>query len=117
MRRFYLPRIHTSKGGDVLPCDGPAVCPPEGAPSRTPLEKALRIAAVGTMLMTVPQVWSIWTTIGPSDVSLASWIAYVVSSAAWLAYGIQKRDATICFANTGWVGLGLAIIVGLLARH
>ena len=101
----------------MLPCDGPAICPPEGAPPRTPLEKLLRFAAVGTMLMTVPQVWSIWTTSGATDVSLVSWLAYLLSSIAWLAYGIQKGDATICFANAGWVAMDLAIMAGIVIRH
>ena len=101
----------------MLPCDGPTICPPEGAPPQTPLERLLRFAAVGTMLMTAPQVWSIWTTCGDSGLSLVSWIAYLLSSLAWLAYGIRKRDATICFANAGWVLMDLAIIAGILARH
>lgn len=101
----------------MLPCDGPAICPPEGAPPRTTLEKLLRFAAVGTMLMTVPQVWSIWTTSGETGVSLVSWVAYLLSSLAWLAYGIKKADATICFANGGWVAMDLAILAGILARH
>lgn len=101
----------------MLPCDGPAVCPPEGAPPRTLLESLLRFAAVGTMLMTVPQVWSIWTTTGKSDVSVVSWIAYLLSSIAWLAYGVKKADATICFANAGWVLMDLAILAGVLTRH
>jgi uncharacterized protein with PQ loop repeat len=101
----------------MLPCDGPTVCPPRGAPPQTPLEKALRFAAVGTMLMTGPQVWEIWGRGNVAGVSLVSWIAYLLSSIAWLAYGIRKRDATICFANAGWVVMDLAIIVGLLARH
>jgi uncharacterized protein with PQ loop repeat len=101
----------------MLPCDGPAICPPEGAPPPTLLEKALRAGAVVTMLMTVPQVWSIWTTSGPTDVSLLSWVTYLISSAAWLAYGIQKRDATICFANIGWVAMDGGIIAGIVIRH
>ena len=101
----------------MLPCDGPTVCPPEGAPPQTPLEKLLRFAAVGTMLMTAPQVWSIWTTRGESGVSLVSWVAYLLSSTAWLAYGVKKRDATICFANAGWVIMDFAIIAGIIARH
>jgi uncharacterized protein with PQ loop repeat len=101
----------------MLPCDGPTLCPPAGAPPQTPLEKLLRFAAVGTMLMTAPQVWSLWTTSGASDVSLVSWIAYLLSSAAWLAYGVKKRDATICFANGGWVIMDVAIIAGIIVRH
>ena len=100
----------------MLPCDGPTVCPPPSAPPRTPLEKTLRFAAVGTMLMTVPQVWAVWTT-PASGVSLVSWIAYLLSSIAWLAYGVKKQDATICFANAGWVAMDVAIIVGILIRH
>ncbi len=100
----------------MLPCDGSTVCPPPGAPPQTPLEKTLRFAAVGTMLMTVPQVWAVWTT--PSGgVSLVSWIAYLLSSIAWLAYGIKKQDATICFANGGWVAMDIAIIAGIVARQ
>jgi uncharacterized protein with PQ loop repeat len=98
-------------------CDGPTICPPEGAPPRTPLEAFLRLGAVGTMLMTAPQVWSIWTTKGDTGVSVVSWIAYLVSSIAWLWYGIRKQDATICFANAGWVAMDIAIIAGILVRH
>jgi uncharacterized protein with PQ loop repeat len=69
------------------------------------------------MLMTAPQVWSIWTTTGDTGVSLISWIAYLASSMAWLWYGFKKQDAAICFANTGWVAMDLAIIVGIVVRH
>ena len=100
----------------MLACDGPTVCPPDGAPPQTPLEKLLRFAAVGTMLMTVPQVWSIWTTPHASGVSLVSWLAYLASSIAWLVYGIKQQDATICFANGGWIAMDLAIIAGILVR-
>ena len=96
-------------------CDGPTVTAPAKV-SQTPLEHILRFAAVGTMLMTLPQVWSIWTSRDVSGVSLVSWVAYLVSSIAWLAYGIRKRDATICFANAGWIAMDLAIIAGILAR-
>ena len=101
----------------MLPCDGPAICPPEGAPPRTPLEEFLRFATVGTMLMTAPQAWTIWTKGGDSDVSLVSWLAYLVSSIAWLWYGIKKQDAMICFANTGWIAMDVAIIAGIVVRH
>lgn len=101
----------------MLPCDGPTVRPPKDAPPQTLLEKSLRAGAVVTMLMTLPQVWSLWTTSGPTDLSLVSWITYLASSGAWLAYGIQNRDATICFANAGWVAMDVAIIAGIVVRH
>ena len=99
----------------MLPPDGQAVTESNGLPA-TGLERVLRSLSIITMLMTVPQVWAIWTT-NASGVSLISWAAYLVSSVAWLFYGIKKQDALICFANAGWVGLDLAIIAGIVVRH
>ena len=65
----------------MLPCDGPAICKPE----RSALEQALRILAVVTMLMTVPQVIAVWTHPNAGGFVLVSWATYLVSSIAWLA--------------------------------
>ncbi len=100
----------------MLPCDGPAICKPDDAPPRTPLEVALRVLAVATMVMTIPQVIAVWTQPHAGGYALVSWLAYLVSSAAWLWYGIQKRDALICVTNAGWIGLDAAIVAGLLVH-
>lgn len=98
----------------MLPCDGRAICKRENPPI-TPLEKLLRALAMVTMLMTIPQVVKVWTMpAAAAALSLPSWGAYLVSSVAWLAYGIQKRDATLCIVNTGWVALEAAIVVGIV---
>ena len=101
----------------MLPCDGRAICKPEEAPI-TPLERLLRALAMVTMLMTIPQVVKIWTLPGAAAaMSLSSWSAYLVSSIAWLAYGVRKRDATLCAVNAGWVALEAAIVVGIVVRQ
>lgn len=97
----------------MLPCDGPAICKPE----RTALEQALRILAVVTMVMTVPQVIAVWTQPNAGGFALVSWVTYLVSSIAWLAYGVHQKDALICLTNAGWVVLDVAIVAGLLLRH
>ena len=76
---------------------------------------ALRVIAVLSMLMTIPQVVSVWSKTA-DGVSLASWLGYLGASVAWLVYGVQKRDATICLTYTGWVFLDLAIVVGIVVR-
>lgn len=96
----------------MQPCDGPAICKPE----RTALEQTLRFLAVATMVMTVPQVIAVWTQPTAGGFAVVSWIAYLVSSIAWLVYGVQKKDALICLTNAGWVGLDAAIVAGLLLR-
>lgn len=100
----------------MLPCDGRVICKDPALPPATPLEKGLRVIAVLTMLMTVPQVIAVWSK--PAEgVSLTSWIGYLGASVAWLAYGVQKRDATICLTYAGWVLLDLAIIAGIAVRQ
>ena len=100
----------------MLPCDGRAICKDPALPPPTVLERALRVIAVLTMLMTVPQVVAVWTR-SAEGVSLASWVGYLAASVAWLAYGIQKRDTTICLTYAGWILLDLAIIAGIVVSR
>ena len=88
----------------------PATSPPTG------FEKLLRLMSVMTMLMTLPQVYSVWYGSGPGGVSLLSWGAYLFSACLWLVYGIQKRDKTIYLACIGWIALDAAIVVGAIVR-
>ena len=96
-----------------MPVDGPTVCPPEKAKPSTALEKVLRVLSVVTMLMTVPQVVSVWRD-GAAGVSVLTWLTYLVSAVVWMVYGIQKRDKTIYVACIGWIILDAAIVVGVL---
>ena len=100
----------------VMPCDGQAICPPKESPPPTPLEKVLRVFSVVTMLMTIPQVVTIWTE-GAAGVSAYTWLTYLASAVAWMIYGIQKRDKTIYVACIGWIILDAAIVAGIFFRH
>jgi uncharacterized protein with PQ loop repeat len=76
----------------------------------------LRLVSVGTMLMTLPQVWTIWVGGNAEGVSLISWAAYLFSAALWFVYGLRKRDKTIYVACIGWILLDGAIVVGVLVQ-
>lgn len=80
------------------------------------LAKVIPALSVLTMIMTVPQVWSVWVEKNTSGVSLLSWGAYFVSALLWLFYGLQKRDRTIWVACIGWVVLDGAVVVGVIWR-
>jgi len=67
-----------------------------------------------TMLMTVPQVLTIWISHRAGGVSLLSWGAYLVSAVVWLWYGLGKRDKNIYLPCIGWILLDCAVIVGTL---
>src|SRR5712691_8270828 len=98
----------------MLPCDGPCVTEPRSTPSVSGLEKALRGLSVFTMLMTVPQVLTIWVGRDAGGVSLVSWVSYLIAACLWFVYGLQKQDKTIYLACVGWVLLDLAIVISVI---
>jgi uncharacterized protein with PQ loop repeat len=80
--------------------------------SDTVMSRLLGGMSVFTMLMTVPQVLTIWVGHQAAGVSVVSWSAYLLSAILWFAYGLQKRDKNIYLPCVGWVGLDTAVIVG-----
>lgn len=87
---------------------------PAGYSSRSEaaLRRVLGGMSVFTLLMTVPQVLTIWVGHRAAGVSVVSWSAYLLSAILWFAYGIQKRDKNIYLPCVGWVALDAAVIIG-----
>ena len=80
--------------------------------SETLLRRALGAMSVFTIVMTAPQIWTIWVAHQAAGVSVLSWSAYLLSAILWFWYGLQKRDRNIYLPCVGWVGLDTAVIVG-----
>ena len=80
--------------------------------SETLVSRLLGGMSIFTMLMTVPQVWTIWVGHQAAGVSVLSWSAYLLSALLWFWYGLQKRDRNIYLPCVGWVGLDAAVIAG-----
>ncbi len=85
----------------------------EGAP-HTRLRRVLGFMSVATMLMTIPQVLTIWLRHEAAGVSLISWSAYLASAALWFWYGLEQRDRNIYLPCIGWLALDGAVIAGVL---
>ena len=100
----------------MLPCDGRVVCKDPDEPPPSGLERVLRILVVVTMLMTIPQVVSVWSA-PPGGVSVLSWLTYLASSVAWLVYGLRRHDTMIWLSNVGWIFLDVAIIAGVIVHR
>jgi uncharacterized protein with PQ loop repeat len=98
----------------MVPPDCAAVIERPDSPPVTGLERILRILSVFTMLMTVPQVLTIWVGRDAGGVSLVSWISYLLSACLWFVYGLQKHDKTIYLACIGWILLDAAVVVGII---
>ena len=76
------------------------------------LRRVLAGMSVFTLLMTIPQVLTIWLGHRAAGVSLLSWSAYFASAVLWFWYGIQRRDKNIYLPCVGWMVLDGAVIVG-----
>jgi uncharacterized protein with PQ loop repeat len=70
--------------------------------------------SVFTMVMTIPQVITIWVGGEAAGVSILSWSAYLVSALLWFWHGLRTGDKNIYLPCVGWVGLDGAVIVGAL---
>lgn len=83
-------------------------------PPRTQIEKILPVVSILTMLMTLPQVLTVWIARDVSGVSLLSWGTYLIAACLWFVHGLQRRDTAIYLACVGWILLDGAIVVGVL---
>ncbi|OGA14370.1 MAG: hypothetical protein A3D95_04145 [Betaproteobacteria bacterium RIFCSPHIGHO2_12_FULL_69_13] len=86
----------------------------ESSRSDSMLRRLLGAMSVFTMLMTVPQVLTIWVGHQAAGVSVISWSAYLLSAVLWLWFGIRKRDKNIYLPCVGWIGLNGAVVAGAL---
>jgi uncharacterized protein with PQ loop repeat len=68
--------------------------------------------SVFTMVMTVPQVLTIWVGHQAGGVSIVSWGAYLISAVLWLLFGLQQNDRNIYLPCLGWIVLDGAVIAG-----
>jgi uncharacterized protein with PQ loop repeat len=78
------------------------------------MRRVLGGASIFTLVMTIPQVLTIWIGRQASGVSLFSWSAYLASAVLWLLHGIRRRDRNIYLPCIGWITLDTAVILGVL---
>ena len=100
----------------MLPPDGRAAGQSSSLHSPSGLERTLRILSIVTLLMTVPQVFTVWFGRNASGVSIISWASYLISACLWLIYGVQKKDKTIYVACVGWIIVDAAIVIGVIVH-
>ena len=88
--------------------------PAHAWPSEKAMKQVLGGMSVFTLLMTVPQIYTIWATRQAAGVSLLSWSAYLISAFAWFVYGVRKGDLNIYLPCVGWLLLDGAVVAGII---
>lgn len=78
------------------------------------IDRAIYVVGIVGPLMTIPQIVKIWVYQNASGVSLASWIAFSITSSFWLMYGIVHKEKPIIITYALWVLLKISIVIGIL---
>jgi len=92
----------------------PATANSRSLSSHPRLRRLLGAMSVFTMLMTIPQVVTIWVGHNAGGVSILTWSTYFISAVLWLFFGIWKREKNIYLPCIGWLVLDSAVILGAL---
>ena len=96
-----------------MPLD-PIMPAPSTAQHGSAMPRLLGGMSVFTLLMTIPQVWTIWVNHQAAGVSVASWSAYLLSALLWFVFGLRQRDKNIYLPCIGWIGLDVAVVTGAI---
>ena|SRR5687768_7575168 len=83
-----------------------------GSTYEAKLRRVLGGMSIFTLLMTIPQVLTIWVSHQAAGVSIFTWSAYLLSAVLWFWFGVQKQDKNIYLPCIGWIALDIAVIVG-----
>lgn len=83
--------------------------------NHTRLDSLVSFVAVVSPIMTLPQVYLIYSTQNAEGVSAFSWIAYVATSLIWLLYGLAHHEKPIVINSAIGAGLSSLIAVGAIA--
>ena len=82
--------------------------------SNSALRRLLGGMSIFTLLMTIPQVLTIWVGHQAAGVSVLSWGAYLLSAVLWFWFGLRQGDKNIYLPCVGWIVLDSAVIAGAL---
>ena len=90
----------------------PSIPPVSSPQSDVMLRRFLGGMSIFTLLMTVPQVWTIWINQQAAGVSILSWGAYLFSAVLWFWFGLKQGDKNIYLPCIGWMILNGAVVAG-----
>ena len=85
-----------------------------GTESDKMLRRFMGGMSIFTLLMTIPQVWTIWVNQQAAGVSILSWGAYFLSAVLWFWFGLKKGDKNIYLPCIGWMVLNGAVLAGAI---
>jgi len=86
---------------------------PHPEKSKRVMDRLIYLVGAFAVVMTIPQVMTIWIGKNAAGVSAISWVSYLIAAVFWLAYGIMHREKPIVFNYSLWIFLEVLIIIGV----
>ncbi|MEK7186080.1 MAG: SemiSWEET family transporter [Patescibacteria group bacterium] len=74
----------------------------------------IAVVATASPLITLPQLFDIYTKHNASGVSSITWLAYIFTSSIWLTYGFIHKEKIIISNGILGIILGASIYFGTL---
>ena len=87
---------------------------PHPDPWKRALDRVIYAIAILAPVMSLPQVWDIWSTRSAGAVSLLTWGSWIGFAAIWLLYGFVHREKPIIVMNILWILVDVAVVAGIL---
>ena len=78
------------------------------------VEKVSYIAVALGIIMTVPQIMTIWIEKKVDGVSIVTWVSYSLLTVFWIYYGVLHKEKPIIIGNVLGLLVNIAIVTGVL---
>ncbi len=69
--------------------------------------------ALFSVIMTIPQVISVWSDHNVSGIAPSSWVAYTIAAFFWMLYGFVHKENKIIAVNAINLFLNALVVVGV----
>jgi uncharacterized protein with PQ loop repeat len=71
---------------------------------------------IGTIqpLMTIPQIWSVYSAHDASQISVITWMSYNIASIVLLLYGLKHKLLPIVVAQTLWLIVQTILVIATI---
>ena len=84
--------------------------------SHSSLERLMVLVAVAEPLMTIPQIYELYSPHGNGGVSAVTWLLYLFASIMWLLYGIKRQNRPLIISGILWVVVESLVVVGVFIK-
>lgn len=74
------------------------------------IDRVTLVFAVIIPFITIPQILQLWNNKSSANVSLITWIAFLINAVVWLVYGVIHKDKLIIINSALWIILEFAVI-------